>query len=106
MWLLIHGGTELLAVVRCGGAGLLLAGALAFPGRHSRLANLAVRGRSAALIALGAVAMFLIAGLLEGIGRQVVDETPARYAIAVAMLAFWAFYFIRRGGNRDGDGVP
>ncbi len=105
-WLLIHGGTELLAVVLCGGAGLVLAGALAFPGRHSRLANLAIRGRSAALIALGAVGMFLIAGLLEGIGRQVVDETPLRYGIAAAMLAFWAFYFIRLGGNRDVDGVP
>lgn len=104
-WLLIHGGTELLAVVLCGGAGLVLAGALAFPGRHARLANLAIRGRSAAVIAMGAVVMFLIAGVLEGIGRQVVDETPARYAIAVAMLVFWGAYFVGVGRGRDDDGV-
>ncbi len=49
--------------------------------------------------------MFLIAGALEGVGRQVVDETPARYAIALAMLAFWAAYFVGAGRDRDGDGV-
>ncbi len=102
-WLMIHGGTELLAVVLCGGAGLVLAGALAFPGRHSRFANLAIRGRLAAVIAIGAVGMFLIAGLLEGFGRQVIDETPLRYGIAAAMLALWAVYFIRFGRNRGRD---
>ena len=104
-WLLIHGGTELLAVILCGAAGLVLGGALAFPGRHSRLANLAIRGRSAAVIAIGAVVMFLIAGLLEGFARQLIDDTWTRYAIAIAMLVFWAIYLTRSGGDRSGDGV-
>ncbi len=105
-WILIHGGTELLAVVLCGGAGLVLGGALAFPGRHSRLDNLAIRGRSAALIAIGAVAMFLIAGVLEGFARQFVDDTWQRYAVALVMLAFWAVYFTLSGREARGDGIP
>lgn len=105
-WLLIHGGTELLAVILCGGAGLVLGGALAFPGRHSRLANLALGGRSAAVIAIGAVAMFLIAGVLEGFGRQLIDDTPLRYVVAAIMLAFWAVYFTRSGRDSPRDGAP
>ncbi|MFP6688471.1 MAG: stage II sporulation protein M, partial [Alphaproteobacteria bacterium] len=54
-WIAIHGSTELLAVIICGGAGLLLATALAFPGEYSRLANLARQGRVAACIVMGAV---------------------------------------------------
>jgi len=104
-WLMIHGGTELLAVVLCGGAGLVLGGALAFPGRHSRLDNLAIRGRSAALIAIGAVVMFLIAGGLEGFARQLVHETWIRYFIALIMLAFWAVYFSWSGREAARDGV-
>ncbi len=104
-WILIHGGTELLAVVLCGGAGLVLGGALAFPGRHSRLANMAIRGRSAAVIAIGAVAMFLIAGVLEGFARQVVHDTALRYAVAVVMVAFWAVYFTRSGRGVSRDGI-
>ena len=46
-WVLPHGVTELLAVVLCGAAGLVLADALLFPGRHSRRENLALRGREA-----------------------------------------------------------
>ncbi len=104
-WLLIHGGTELLAVVLCGGAGLVMGGALAFPGRHSRLDNLAIRGRSAAVIAIGAVAMFLISGGLEGFARQVVHDTSLRYAVALVMLAFWAVYFTRSGRGVSDDGI-
>ena len=102
---MIHGGTELLAVVLCGGAGLVLGGDVAFPGRHSRLDNLAIRGRSAALIAIGAVVMFLIAGGLEGFVRQIVDDTYVRYSIALVMLAFWAVYFTRSGRDVARDGI-
>ncbi len=101
-WLLIHGTTELLAVVLCGGAGLMLGGALAFPGRHTRLENLARAGRQAAVIVIGCVGMFFVAGLLEGFGRQEINTTWVRYLIAGAMLVFWLGYFALSGGNRHG----
>ncbi len=73
-WLIIHGSTELLAIMLAGGAGFGLARALLFPGARSRLAALAAAladsGRVAGQVALGCVLMFCVAGLLEGYARQ------------------------------------
>ncbi len=102
-WLLIHGTTELTAVVLCGGAGLVLGGSLAFPGKHTRLANLAIRGRLAGQVVLGAVAMLFVAGLLEGFGRQLITDATARYAIATGALAAWIWYFTRVGRELSDD---
>jgi uncharacterized membrane protein SpoIIM required for sporulation len=96
-WLLPHGVTELLAVVLCGGAGLMLAQALVFPGRHTRLRNLAIRGREAGVIVLGAVAMLFVAGLIEGFFRQLVQDQVLRYLVATTSLVLWGFYFARVG---------
>ena len=102
-WLLIHGVTELLAVVVCGGAGLVLAESIAFPGRHTRLANLAQKGRMASRIVMGAVAMFFLAALLEGFGRQLIGDPAWRYGIAFTSLVLWAGYFGLAGrGAADG----
>ncbi len=93
-WLIIHGGTELLAIALCGGAGLAIADALLFPGRLSRMQSLSERGRVAGLVALGSVAMLMVAGILEGIGRQVITDDFTRYGIGLAMIGFWALYFL------------
>ncbi len=102
-WLLIHGSTELLALWLCAGAGLVLGGAVAFPGRHGRLANLARRGRQASVVVMGAVFMLFIAGLLEGLGRQIVNDTAVRYMIGCGAFVAWMLYFTLAGrGRRDG----
>jgi uncharacterized membrane protein SpoIIM required for sporulation len=105
--------TELGAVVLCGGAGLVLAQSLVFPGRRTRLRNLAEGGRRAAVVVIGAVCLFLVAGLLEGVFRQLVQSVPARYAVAGATLAGWTFYFgwvgrarERREAARRGEDTP
>jgi uncharacterized membrane protein SpoIIM required for sporulation len=98
-WLIIHGGTELLAVALCGGAGLAIADGLLFPGQRSRLQSLAERGRLAGLVAAGSVVMLAIAGLLEGIGRQVITDDFMRYLIGIGMLVLWSLYFL--SGRRD-----
>ena len=83
---------------------MALGGALAFPGAHSRLANLASTGRVAAQVVIGAVALLLIAGLLEGLGRQLITDTSLRYAIAATTAVAWCLYFGFAGRNRtDGD---
>jgi len=99
-WLLPHGVTELLAVVLCGGAGLVLAKALVFPGRHSRLDNLALRGREAGTIVLGSVVLFFIAGLIEGYFRQLVTDLTVRWLVAALSAFFWVYYFVRVGRGR------
>jgi uncharacterized membrane protein SpoIIM required for sporulation len=99
-WLLPHGVTEILAVVVCGAGGLVLGRALLFPGRYRRLQNLARRGREAGTMVVGAVVMFFLAGLVEGIFRQAVHDVAVRLLVASASAAAWAVYLsaaARRG---------
>jgi uncharacterized membrane protein SpoIIM required for sporulation len=103
-WLIIHGGTELFAIALCGGAGFALADGLLFPGQKTRLRSLADRGRLAGTVALGSVGMLLVAGVLEGIGRQVITDDWTRYAIGIGMLALWALYF-RSGRDSESAGA-
>lgn len=99
-WLLPHGVSELSAVALCGGAGLALGQALVFPGRRDRLSALAARGREAAVLVVGAVAMLFVAALVEGIFRQLVHSVPVRYAVAGAFALAWALYFSLAGRPR------
>lgn len=92
-WLLPHGVTELLAIVLCGAAGLLLAHGLVFAGTKPRLDSLRERGQQAAVIVLGGVLMLFIAGMIEGIFRQTVTSIVARYAVATATAIGWTLYF-------------
>jgi len=92
-WVLPHGVTELLAVILCAGAGLVLARSLVFPGTYTRRESLARAGRKAGVVVVGAIVMFFLAGLLEGFFRQLVTDVTARYAVILTTLAFWVFYF-------------
>lgn len=103
-WLLVHGTTEILAITLAGAAGLKIGASLAFPGPYSRLAAAARAGRSAALVAIGCVLMFLIAALLEGFARQLVTDITVRYVIGIGMLVFWCGYFAFAG--RNGEAQP
>jgi uncharacterized membrane protein SpoIIM required for sporulation len=98
-WLIIHGTTEIFAVILAGAAGLRIGTAIAFPGREARI-DFAFRvGRSAAIVMAGAVVMLILAGLLEGIGRQTVIVDAQRYAIGLAVLLGWLAYFYTRRGR-------
>ena len=99
-WLFVHGTTELLAVVLCAAAGLMLGAAVALPGTHSRLENLRKAGRTAAKIVVGAVLLFLAAALLEGFARQLVTDMATRYWIGIAAAILWAAYFVLAGRGR------
>jgi uncharacterized membrane protein SpoIIM required for sporulation len=94
-WVSMHGGTEFGAVLLCAAGGLLVAERMLFPGRHSRLDSLALRGGTAARIAVGATLMFLIAAILEGGLRQLIQPTPWRLGIGLVIGAAWIFYFSR-----------
>jgi uncharacterized membrane protein SpoIIM required for sporulation len=92
-WISIHGTTELFAIILAGAAGMRIGMATAFPGRMTRLASAVKAGRSAGFVMLGVVVMLVVAGLLEGVGRQLVDNTLSRALIGAAMLTFWLVYF-------------
>jgi uncharacterized membrane protein SpoIIM required for sporulation len=96
-WLLPHGVTELTAVALCGAAGLALGQALLFPGQDKRLAGLARRGREAGVLAVGAVALFFAAALIEGVFRQLVHAVPVRYAVAAGSAGVLYAYLLTSG---------
>ncbi len=99
-WLVVHGTTEVLAILLASAGGLALAGALLFPGRHARLESLARRGREAGALALGAVLLLFVAGLMEGLVREQVTDTHARYIIGGVALLLWGLWF-GLGGRRS-----
>lgn len=92
-WLLIHGVTELFAIVLAGAAGIRVGWAMAFPGQASRLEALAAAGRTAGAAMGGVIVMLFFAGLLEGFGRQLINHDLARYAVATATGLLWLGYF-------------
>jgi uncharacterized membrane protein SpoIIM required for sporulation len=92
-WLSIHGTTELFAIMLAGAAGLHVGRSMAFPGDKSLLEAAAAAGQRAAVVMAGVVLMLLIAGLLEGFGRQLIDQTEARLAVGWGMMVFWLAYF-------------
>lgn len=99
-WLMIHGSTELSAIILAGAAGLHIGRAVAFPGQRSRLAAAGEAGRRGALVMIGVVIMLLVAGLLEGFARQLITADAARFAIAATMFAIWVVYFTLAGRRR------
>ncbi len=100
-WVSIHGVTEFGAILLCGAGGLAVADRILFPGRYSRVESLALNGRVAAQVAVGAVLMFFVAGILEGGFRQLVASTPLRLAIGAATGILWMFYFTRLSPERS-----
>ena len=71
----------------------MIGGAVAFPGRMTRLASARQAGQKAATIAMGCVIMLIVAAILEGFGRQMINNDVIRYAIAIWMLLMWLSYF-------------
>jgi uncharacterized membrane protein SpoIIM required for sporulation len=94
-WLIIHGSTELFAIILAGAAGLRIGWSVVFPGSATRIDAAAAAGRDAATAMVGVILMLLVAGLLEGFGRQLIRDDFARYAIGLAMLLFWCVYYYR-----------
>ena len=102
-WLMVHGTTELFAILLAGAAGIHVGRALAFPGEAALLDAAAVAGRRAALVMSGVVLMLIVAAVLEGFFRQLVQNPIGRFAIGSFMLVFWVGYLFawRRGVAGD-----
>ena len=46
------------------------------------------------------IEQLLVAGLLEGFGRQLITDTMLRYGIGTVMLLFWlGYYYVPRRGD-------
>jgi len=96
-WVSIHGTSELGALILLAAGGLVIADKILFPGRYSRIDNLALHGRQAAQMAAGAILMLFVAGFIEGGLRQLVASTPLRFAIGLGVGASWIVYYSLSG---------
>ena len=101
-WLIIHGVTEIFACILSGAAGFRIGWSVIFPGDRARLEAAAESGRLAATAMVGVVIMLMLAGLLEGFGRQLITIDAARYAVGLATGVVWLLYFyLPRGVRRE-----
>jgi len=98
-WIAPHGVTELLAVCVCAAGGLQVGQSLVFPGRYRRIDALVIASRRAGALVGGAVAMFVVAALLEGFFRQIVTDDAPRAAAGLVTAGFW-FWYIALWGRR------
>ena len=99
-WLGIHGVTEISAVILASAAGFHVGWATALPGGKARLDAAAAAGRRAGALMGGVLVMLVFAGLLEGLGRQLIQDDIMRYAIAGATAVLWPSYLYLYRGPR------
>ncbi len=92
-----HGSLELPAIFLSGGAGLLIARAILFPGRYRRADALKVYGMQAAQLVFGIVPMLVVAGLIEGFfSPSPIIPEPLKYATGLGLLYLLMRYCSRK----------
>ncbi len=95
-FVLPHGSLELPAIFISGGAGLLIARALLFPGEYRRVDAFKVYGLKAAQLMFGVVAMLIIAGIIEAfISPQLWLPAPLKYLFGTALFIGLVVYCSR-----------
>ena len=108
-----HGLIELTAVFLAAAVGMRLGWSVVAPGNRPRGQVLAEQGRAVVAVAVGLVAVLLVAGLIEALVTPSPLPTFVRIAIGVAAeIAFLAYIFhfgrkaIRAGETGDVDDAP
>ncbi|MEO1293382.1 MAG: stage II sporulation protein M [Pseudomonadota bacterium] len=96
-WLTIHGVTELSAIVIACAGGLHLGQAVLFPGEIRRRDALRRNARDAVKLAILAAMMLVVAAILEGFGRQLVQDPQTRIAVGVTAGAMWLSWLMLAG---------
>jgi uncharacterized membrane protein SpoIIM required for sporulation len=92
-----HGSLELPAIFLAGGAGLLLARALLFPGQYRRVDALRLYGTQATQLVFGVVPMLVIAGMIEGFFSPHPNIPDAvKYATGILLFIGLVWYLGRK----------
>jgi uncharacterized membrane protein SpoIIM required for sporulation len=98
-WLSIHGVTEIGAIIVACAGGLKLGLAVLFPGQMTRRDALRHAGRDATKLALLAAFMLVVAAVLEGFFRQLVQDPETRIVIGWGIGLIWIAYWTFAGRN-------
>lgn len=92
-----HGALELPSIFLAGGAGLMIADGLLFPGMLPRKDSLALAGREATVLVLGTIPLLIIAGTIEAFVSPTGLAIPLKFAMAAALLTLLYAYLFRTG---------
>ena len=92
-----HGSLELPAIFLAGGAGLLIAKGILFPGKYARVDAIKIYGSQAAQLVFGIVPMLIIAGTIEGFfsPSPLVPE-PLKYMAGTGLFTLLVLYCSRK----------
>lgn len=92
-----HGSLELPAIFFAGGAGLLIARAILFPGKYRRADALRFYGAQASQLVFGIVPMLIIAGIIEGFfsPSRAIPEL-LKYAVGIGLFTALLMYCSRQ----------
>jgi len=87
-----HGTLELPAIFIAGGAGLVLAQGILFPGPLPRRDSIALAGRTAIRLLLGVLPMLVIAGIIEGFISPTAAPVGLKFVIGAALFTLLLLY--------------
>jgi uncharacterized membrane protein SpoIIM required for sporulation len=91
-----HGVLELPAIFMSGGAGLLLAKGLLFPGNLPRKDSIAYEGGRAVKLILGIIPMLIVAGTIEGFVSPSDLPVALKYTLAAGLFGLLLLYVKRK----------
>jgi uncharacterized membrane protein SpoIIM required for sporulation len=92
-----HGSLELPAIFFAGGAGLLIARAILFPGKYRRVDALKFYGSQAAQLVFGIVPMLILAGMIEGFfSPSPIVPAPLKYFAGIGIFTLLVMYCSRK----------
>lgn len=92
-----HGSLELPAIFLAGGAGLLIARGMLFPGQYTRIEALKFYGYKAAQLVFGIVPMLIIAGTIEGFySPSPIVPNPLKYLAGIGLFTLLVIYCSRK----------
>lgn len=92
-----HGFIELTAIQIAGGAGLVIAAGVLFPGRLRRRDSISIAGRRAGVLIAGVAAMLCVAGTIEGFFSPLRYSMNVRADVGIATGILLLAYFTLAG---------
>lgn len=96
-----HGALELPAIFFAGGAGLLIARGLLFPGKYKRIDAIKIYGNQAAKLVYGVIPLLIIAGIIEGFfSPSPLFPDSLKYLVGIVIFALLILY-CNRQLNKD-----
>lgn len=98
-----HGVFELSAIYISGGAGLMMAKGILFPGQLRRTDSMKQMAKEGSLLALGCIPLLLIAGAIEGYVSPRTDislEYKLAVSIATAIVLLFYLFAPRTAGSK------